>query len=165
MTSESFAPDEASMDAGIEAPPAEKIKKQRMLRDVALLLAKHEVRNMKRWFEEFDRDIMLPILLGEIALHNIGTPSPGAGDGDDALPECTLKPCNAYSIAAATGLPRETVRRKVARLVELGWVSRRKNGHLYVSSSALHHFGHLMSSRELPDLIDTADRARRLLGD
>jgi NifB/MoaA-like Fe-S oxidoreductase len=164
MTSESFAPGEASIEAGSDDLPEENVKKQRVLRDVALLLAKHEVRNLKRWFEEFDRDIMLPILLGEIALHNIGTPSAAATDGDE-MPECTLKPCNAYSIAAATGLPRETVRRKVARLVELGWVSRRKNGHLYVSSGALRHFGHLLSSRELPDLIDTADCARRLLGD
>ncbi|HEX8569393.1 MAG TPA: hypothetical protein VF699_05650 [Caulobacteraceae bacterium] len=31
---------------------------------------------------------------------------------------------NVRSIAASTGIPYETVRRKVARLVELGWVSR-----------------------------------------
>lgn len=36
--------------------------------------------------------------------------------------------CNVLSIAAATGLPRETVRRKVARLVEMGIVLRRGVG-------------------------------------
>lgn len=133
-------------------------ERKRILRDVALLLARHEIRHLRRWFEEFDRDILLPILLGEIALHNIG-----AVDSVNDDENCLLKPCNAYSIAAATGLPRETVRRKIVRLVELGWVSRRSNGHLYVSSDALRHFGGLLSSRELVDLIETADRARRVL--
>ena len=32
--------------------------KQRVLREVALLLARHEIRNLRRWFEEFDRDIV-----------------------------------------------------------------------------------------------------------
>ena len=137
--------------------------KQRVLRDVALLLAKHEVRNLRRWFEEFDRDILLPILLGEIALHNI-SPVAQSNETPEASEECILKPCNAYSIAAATGLPRETVRRKVLRLVEMGWVRRRNNGHLYVSSDALKHFGQLLSSRELTEIIETAERARKMMG-
>ncbi len=45
---------------------------QRIFRAVALLLARYEVRNLKRIFDEFERDILLPILLGEIALHNLG---------------------------------------------------------------------------------------------
>ena len=36
--------------------------------------------------------------------------------------------CNALSIAAATGLPRETVRRKMGRLVEMGILVRRDAG-------------------------------------
>ena len=153
---------------------------QSVRRSVALLLARHEVRNLRRWFEEFDRDILLPILLAEIALHNIGafeshrepaatppTPAAQAPSVTD-LPMwegCSFRPCNAYSISAATDLPRETVRRKIARLVELGWVTRRDNGHLYVSAVALEHFGALLNSRSLTDLLDTADRVRKLMGD
>lgn len=143
------------------------LKRQRILRDVAMLLARHEIRHLRRWFEEFERDILLPILLGEIALHNIGMQVRSdsvASDEDDGT-KCALKPCNAYSIAAATGLPRETVRRKIVRLVELGWVSRRSNGHLYASPAALRHFGGLLSSRELTELVETADRARQMLED
>lgn len=140
-------------------------QKQRVVKRVALLLARHEVRNLRRWFEEFDRDILLPILLGEIALHNIGATENGHGEelSRDNDFHCPLRPCNAYSIAAATGLPRETVRRKIVRLIELGWISKRHNGHLYVTSAALRHFGAVLSSRELADVIETADRARRLL--
>ncbi|KAI5913190.1 hypothetical protein [Thauera sp. 2A1] len=142
----------------------------RLLKPVALLLARHEIRNLKRWFEEFDRDILLPILLGEIALHNIGARENGDHDPKSEEPctgpqDCLLRPCNAYSIAAATGLPRETVRRKISRLIELGWISRRENGHLFVTHEALTHFGSLLASRQLGEIVETADRARRLLGE
>ncbi len=141
----------------------------RVLKPVALLLARHEVRNLKRWFEEFERDILLAILLGEIALYNIGARENGDDQGGaDVLAcaeNCQMRPCNAYSIAAATGLPRETVRRKIARLIELGWISRRDNGHLLVTSEALKRFGTMLTSRDLPQMIETVDRARRLLNE
>jgi hypothetical protein len=142
----------------------------RVLKPVAVLLARHEVRNLKRWFDEFDRDILLPILLGEIALYNLGALENGAdcqvdADADDAAAACLLRPCNAYSIAAATGLPRETVRRKVMRLTELGWISRRENGHLYVTRDALQHFGAMLTSQHLSEVIETAERAMRLLAE
>jgi hypothetical protein len=145
-------------------------RRQAALRSVALLLARYEIRNLRRLYDEFEQDILLPILLGEIALHNIGArehaiemrPSESATDAGEE-PPCSLKPCNAYSIAAATGLPRETVRRKIARLVELGWISKRHNGHLYVTSRALRHFGEILSSRDLGELLDMADRVRQLL--
>ncbi len=145
--------------------------RQNALRSVALLLARYEIRNLRRLYEEFERDILLPILLGEIALHNIGAREnvvemrAGALSGDGEEPPCVLKPCNAYSIAAATGLPRETVRRKIARLVELGWIRKRHNGHLYVTSRALEYFGNLLSSRDLTELLETADRIRLMLRD
>ncbi|THF65047.1 hypothetical protein E6O51_00110 [Pseudothauera rhizosphaerae] len=154
-----------------DAEEAARHETQRTLRSVALLLARYQVRNLKRTFDEFERDILLPILLGEIALHNLGERENGLEfvermpDPDDDAPCDTrsLRPCNAYSIAAATGLPRETVRRKIGRLIELGWINRRHNGHLYVSSDALAKFGELLCSRELPELLAIADRARRLM--
>jgi len=139
-----------------------------VLRLVSIILARHEMRGLRRLYEDFDRDILLPILLGEIAFHNIGVFENGDAlinvddEGEFVGIDCKLKPCNAYSIAAATGLPRETVRRKIARLIELGWLNKRHNGHLYVSSRALNHFGSLLRSRDLPELLETADKVRRL---
>lgn len=134
------------------------------LRAAAVLLARYQIRSLRRLFEEFERDILLPMLLGEIALHNIGALENGCesvqcGDAEQLV--FSLRPCNAYSIAAATGLPRETVRRKIVRLVELGWISRQDNGHLYLTPQAIEHFGSLLGSRDLPELLDTADRIRR----
>lgn len=152
-------------------PPAVSEEGAGVLRIVAVMLARYEIRNLRRLLDEFDQDVLLPLLLGEIALHNIGALDGNGGiqRGNDPAQtpqglQCALKPCNAYSIAAATGLPRETVRRKIARLVELGWISRRHNGHLYVSSLAMSHFGRLLTSRDLPELVEMADRVRRQLG-
>lgn len=141
----------------------------KLMRAVSIILARYELHNLKRLYEDFERDILLPLLLGEVALHNIGALErgdtiPSNGEGEDWL-DCRLKPCNAYSIAAATGLPRETVRRKIGRLVELGWLNKRHNGHLYVSSNALEYFGSLLRSRDLPELLETTDRVRRLYVD
>jgi hypothetical protein len=148
------------------------------MRAVVVVLVRHEIRNLRRWFDEFDRDILLPILLGEIGLHNIGALENSSAksvadtpDGqepvlaDGLMSQARFRPCNAYSIAAATGLPRETVRRKIVRLVELGWVTRRDNGHLFITAAALEHFGAVLSSRELIEMIDTADRLRALMAE
>jgi len=43
---------------------------------------------------------------------------------------------NAYSLAAYTGIPRETVRRKVAALIERGWVVRDASGNLNPTEAA-----------------------------
>lgn len=154
----------------------EAVSARQTIKAVALVLARHEVRSLRRWFEDFDRDILLPILLGEIALHNIGALQNGVARRGSTrpivahaeparmrTPDCGLKPCNAYSIAAATSLPRETVRRKIGRLIELGWISRQANGHLYITDAALEEFGSMLSSRALAELLETADRVRSLL--
>lgn len=43
---------------------------------------------------------------------------------------------NTQAIANGTGIPRETVRRKVARLVERGWVKRNSDGTFEVTEKA-----------------------------
>jgi hypothetical protein len=46
------------------------------------------------------------------------------------------KPINTQSIADSTGIPRETVRRKVSELIERGWVCRRDDGTLHATDKA-----------------------------
>lgn len=167
--SSSFKPQVLDVPSGLGSPASGSDVK-RALRSAAIVLARYQIRNLRRVFEEFEHDILLPILLGEIAMRNLGEleNSQATEEGGDwafnpCAPETPLKPCNAYSIAAATGLPRETVRRKIARLVELDWVCRKDNGHLYLSFNALQHYGNVLSSRDLDDVLDTADRVRRAL--
>ncbi len=44
---------------------------------------------------------------------------------------------NAMSIAASTGIPRETVRRKLKRLVERGYIVEKTKGHYVVTPGRL----------------------------
>jgi DNA-binding MarR family transcriptional regulator len=46
------------------------------------------------------------------------------------------RPINAQSIAECSGIPRETVRRKLQALERSGWVERDANGSLFVSRRA-----------------------------
>lgn len=55
------------------------------------------------------------------------------------------------------------MRRKIGRLIELGWICREDNGHLYITEVALEQFGSMLSSRALAELLETADHVRTLL--
>lgn len=50
--------------------------------------------------------------------------------------ETNMGRTNTQSIADSTGIPRETVRRKVARLIDRGWVRRNEDGTLEVTERA-----------------------------
>lgn len=51
-------------------------------------------------------------------------------------PDDEPAPINLQSIADYSGIPRETVRRKLRDLEQLGWIIRRNNGFLIASSKA-----------------------------
>ena len=59
---------------------------------------------------------------------------------------------NAYSLAQYTGIPRETARRKLARLIELGWVRVDAQGDL------------VPTMRAAQDLRESTDAAIAFLG-
>jgi hypothetical protein len=73
----------------------------------------------------FDGDIDCALILGEIAHYNRqihfarGHTERVKGDG---APDAPLSPANIRGISRATGIPRETVRRKVQRLAQQGWL-------------------------------------------
>lgn len=126
------------------------------VRKIALALARYKLRQVNQMLEGFDRDILLAVLLGEIALHNLH----GLEDDPDVCRR--MRPCNAYSVAASTGIPRETVRRKVARLVELGWIEKRPGGHLFVTPAAIQHFEVEFVDQGVSELLAAADELRGL---
>lgn len=83
-------------------------------------------------YEEFQGDLILPIVLGELAHQNIsrimsrGQPVDSFKSDISSLEALrdVLAPCNPFSISEATGIPRETVRRKFDALLKLGWIER-----------------------------------------
>lgn len=84
----------------------------------ALVLATIANRNMQRYYEDVARK---------------------SAAGLDKLVEAQehlahLRHCNAHSVASATGIPRETVRRKVRWLEQKGWLTVGARGELSIPS-------------------------------
>lgn len=78
---------------------------------------------------EFDGDFILAIVLGEIAHYNISLfvqngkfKTDPDTIADHITKQKSLLPCNPFSISEATGIPRETVRRKFAQLKKQGLI-------------------------------------------
>ena len=123
-------------------------------------------------YRHFEGDLALVIVLGEIAHHNLAThfPTQAAGDremlkriaDEDGLLR-RMPACNAYSLAAATGMPRETIRRKIARLEAQGWVERAERREVRITPKVAEHFQPDFNINLLAGLLKTADRIRGLL--
>jgi len=108
------------------------------------------VRHLVRLYAAFDGDLVEAIVLGEVAHHNLSAymtnaakvrRTTGAATTPVPSPDDYL-PTNAFSIAQATGIPRQTVRRKVKALVERGWLVEDRHG-LVVSRVPFDHFSAL----------------------
>lgn len=87
--------------------------------------------------QEFDGDLDMMLILAIIGDRRIWQRAckedvSYAGLGKTPLPLVATDAVsiNVLSIANFTGIPRETVRRKVAALIERGWVDREDNGDL-----------------------------------
>jgi hypothetical protein len=111
-----------------------------------------------------DLDLVSITLLNEIAQHNLEPFVRGGrvafpGDADEMR---LMQGCNAFSLSQATGVPRETTRRKIKQLVELGWVEQHNRKGLFVTERWMDRLAHEDISKLLADFKETADRIREL---
>lgn len=114
----------------------------------AYLFSRFTVPYMRNLYREFGGDMLLNIVLGEIGTRNVGYFFDAAKDSiesEDVLTDVSeheklLRPCNTLSISEATGVPRETVRRKVDMLIKKGWVYKNEKGHIYLTPEVAQHF-------------------------
>jgi hypothetical protein len=99
-------------------------------------------------YRAFDGDLLQALILGFMAHHNISRLSNQQKYDDTRIKdiitgsekETLLTPCNAFSISQATGIPRETVRRKIAALIEKDWVKRDAKGQLFLTELLIVEF-------------------------
>jgi hypothetical protein len=140
---------------------------------VTVLMNMMFVRHFIGTFRAFDGDLVAAIVLGEVAHHNLAsvihharTPHElsEALRGIDVASQQALLPTNAFSVAQATGIPRETVRRKVASLTRRGWLVKDARGNLFVADSTRAAFATSHVER-LEDLLETAHAIETLLRD
>jgi hypothetical protein len=116
---------------------------------IAVIMNLLFVRHLIETYRAFDGDVLEAIVLGEVAHHNLAAIRTAAASPQalsqalgQRAPTATeaLLPTNAYSLAQATGIPRETVRRKVARLERRGWITKDAEGNLFMTARPLAHF-------------------------
>jgi hypothetical protein len=129
------------------------------------------VRHLVSVYRAFGGDLVAAIVLGEVAHHNL-VPVIGSAHTPRELADAlrgkgrslprTFLPTNSFSIAQATGIPRETVRRKVASLTRQGWIAKDADGNLFVEASAETAFAAFNLER-LTDLVETSEAIQSLL--
>jgi len=139
---------------------------------LAFLLAEFTVPHLLGVHKMFKGDIALAIVLGEIAQHNVRRffldPKFKPGTGAEMvlrtrlLRHPMLSGCNALSISRSTGLPRETVRRKVVTLLRRGWIYRDERRSLYVAPDIIELFAE-SNEASLAAFLDVAADIRRVL--
>jgi hypothetical protein len=144
---------------------------QTMLSTIA---SRFTIDTMLRGYRLFDGDLMLFLVFGEIAHYNVSRALQALSvrDAPDslrwksllrALPGQKVTPCNALSISQATGIPRETVRRKVKQLVDRGWLVREGARSLTLAPRAIEQMD--PSGRAIMDDFNEAARVVRLVED
>ena len=138
---------------------------------IAIIMNHFFLRYLNLLYREFEGDLVLPIVLGEIAHHNIHRFYSLKGDCIEfnekaaTAPERIkhLEPTNAFSISQATGIPRETVRRKIDKLQQKGWVVKNDQGDVLISETVSEHFTQDFNKKILAELLEASECILNLL--
>jgi hypothetical protein len=149
-------------------PPDPDVVVGALTMDAFLAVNMFIVRHLVRIYAAFDGDLVAAIVLGEVAHHNLSAYIAEAADKrrrgahtPTRMPDRSdYLPTNAFSIAQATGIPRQTVRRKVQALVARGWIVEDARG-LVVSPAPFEHF-RTFNAELATDVIDTLNLVVRL---
>ncbi|MEZ5532708.1 MAG: hypothetical protein R3E69_10030 [Steroidobacteraceae bacterium] len=139
---------------------------------LSTFVSRFTIGTLRRAYRLFDGDLTLFLVFGEIAHYNMSRALQALSlrEAPDSprwqLPMRSLQaqriaPCNALSISEATGIPRETVRRKVKELEQRGWLIRQGARSLTLAPRAIEQMG--ASGRAImEDFRDTASVIRML---
>jgi hypothetical protein len=113
-----------------------------LARQAAVVVASYNLRQTIALHRALGGDILLGLILGEIAHYShasLAAVRPAASWdelisrlGDESLARSRqdgrARACSAHSLTISMGVPAETMRRKLAKLVERGWVDRDEDG-------------------------------------
>jgi hypothetical protein len=138
---------------------------------VTALMTDFFMEYLRTLYREFDGDFALLMTLGEIGQANLRRfVQPTATDRRDLMELAAGTPgmdsmsgCSALAAAMASGVPRETARRKVLELEARGWITRGEDGHWYATPAVSEHFDASFHPRMLERLLETSDAIRSLM--
>jgi predicted transcriptional regulator len=74
-----------------------------------------------------------------------------------------LKPVNTLSLSQSCSIPRETLRRKIRKLVEDGLLQKHQDGSLHITEQCIARFGPDFNKALLKDIRTCAARLESLL--
>lgn len=132
---------------------------------LSVLMLRFMTSRLRAMYQAYDGDLTLCLVLGEIASRNTERfyddrrgyqASPVRGQ------KPALLPCNALSISDVTGIPRETVRRKLAKLVDLGWIEKTQDD-MYVITDRIGTVFAAFDDSQTYDLMRTSDQIKNVL--
>lgn len=140
--------------------------------EVLLHMSHFFLRYLGHLYRAFDGDLAMAIILGEISHHNTAKFFSPENLTNDAIRNLQDQPskwdqmdgCNAFSLSSATGIPRETVRRKVADLKKRGWIEDVPRKGLRITSACAYHFGPDFSMTILAELLKASRAIEHVLG-
>ncbi len=134
-------------------------------RDIlSVVLMRFMTGRLRAMYQAYDGDLTLCLVLGEIACRNTERfydERRGYQVQFTAQPQPML-PCNALSISDVTGIPRETVRRKLAKLLELGWIEKTPED-MYVITDKIGRVFAAFNDYQTHDLMHTAEQIGAIL--
>lgn len=128
---------------------------------------------MRRAYRLFDGDLVLFLVFSEIAHYNVARAIRSLDIHDEvatklrrkdvlgSLERQRVSPCNALSISEATGIPRETVRRKVKELERRRMLRREGARNLTLSHAAIEQL-QASGLNVISDFLETARDIRLL---
>lgn len=130
----------------------------------ALLLTDFFMPYLREMYRIFDGDVALALVLGEIGHASTQRFTDARRhdaldlvDADIEAVMAAVRPCNALSASLASGVPRETTRRKVLELAARGWVTEHEGGWV-TTPAAGERFVPQFNREQARRLLQTAQR-------
>lgn len=127
------------------------------------------VDHIVRVYKLFDGDIVSAIVLGAISFHTISNIAPKLNHDTNKISKAlanqndsSIPPCNAYSISESTGIPRETVRRKIEKLVQAGFITKNTKSEVFFKEGTQFFFSHF-SLETANNVLNAADNLREFI--
>lgn len=144
---------------------------QRHGSEISLVMSHFLLPYLLTLYREFKGDLAMVIVLGEIAHHNLSGHFGPRGLSEEAAAalhgkhafQKELPGCNAFSLAAATGLPRETVRRKIVAMERRGWLERTPDRGFRMTPKVAEHFLPDTNYHMMLQLLVAAGRIQEIL--
>lgn len=124
-----------------------------------------------RDFQACDQDPVMAMIAAEIWLYSISRlmrrdiPADlSKALSDEQIRERLLPKCNTHSLSQFLGIPNQTVRRKVKKLMDMDWVTKGPKGELAISAKCEEFFNAEFNLETMRDFVSTARATFAMLG-